>query len=85
MKATVTSKGQVPIPLGIRARLHLKTGDMLEFDESAPFVMAAKSVAPESLEQFGRGWVDPFPEVATATILDELRVPVDLPSGQSQA
>jgi len=30
-QATITSKGQITIPLGIRKQLHLKTGDRLEF------------------------------------------------------
>ncbi|PCI45119.1 MAG: AbrB family transcriptional regulator [Proteobacteria bacterium] len=31
MSATLTSKGQVTIPKAVRSRLHLKTGDKLEF------------------------------------------------------
>lgn len=85
MKATLTGKGQVTIPLGIRIRLHLKPGDVLEFDESAPFIKATKSIAPGSWEQFGRGWVDPFPGVPIAAALDELRGPVELPSGRPQS
>ena len=85
VKATLTSKGQVTIPLGVRIRLHLKPGDVLEFDESAPFIKATKSIAPESWEQFGRGWVDPFPGVPIAAALDELRGPVELPSGRPQS
>jgi AbrB family looped-hinge helix DNA binding protein len=40
MKATITSKGQITIPVGIRVRLGLKTGQVLEFDETSPFVKA---------------------------------------------
>jgi AbrB family looped-hinge helix DNA binding protein len=40
MKATITSKGQVTIPVGIRERLGLKTGQVLEFDETSPFIKA---------------------------------------------
>ena len=32
MKATLTSKGQITIPLPIRLKLHLKAGDTLDFD-----------------------------------------------------
>lgn len=40
MKATITSKGQVTIPIGIRERLGLKAGQVLEFDASSPFIKA---------------------------------------------
>jgi AbrB family looped-hinge helix DNA binding protein len=40
MKATLTSKGQVTIPTAIRERLGLKAGQILDFDENAPFVKA---------------------------------------------
>ena len=44
MKATVTSKGQVTIPQAIRNRLGIKPGQVLEFDETAPNLKAAKIV-----------------------------------------
>ena len=40
VKATITSKGQVTIPIGIRERLGLKTGQVLEFDPASPFIKA---------------------------------------------
>ena len=40
MKATLTSKGQITIPIAIRERLGLKPGQILDFDNSAPFVKA---------------------------------------------
>jgi AbrB family looped-hinge helix DNA binding protein len=40
MKATLTSKGQITIPPAIRRRLGLQAGQVLEFDEEAPYVMA---------------------------------------------
>ena len=40
MKATMTSKGQVTIPIAIRQRLGLKTGQVLEFDEACHFIKA---------------------------------------------
>jgi antitoxin PrlF len=44
MKATVTSKGQVTIPQPIRQRLQIKPGEILEFDEKAPFVKAHRVI-----------------------------------------
>ena len=40
MKATLTSKGQITIPAPIRRRLGLKPGQVLEFDESSPYLLA---------------------------------------------
>jgi AbrB family looped-hinge helix DNA binding protein len=40
MKATLTSKGQVTIPSAIRQRLGLEPGQVLEFDENAPYLRA---------------------------------------------
>ncbi|MEW6754972.1 MAG: AbrB/MazE/SpoVT family DNA-binding domain-containing protein [Candidatus Latescibacterota bacterium] len=40
MKATLTSKGQITIPAAIRRRLGLKAGQILDFDEHAPYLKA---------------------------------------------
>ncbi len=40
MKATLTSKGQVTIPLSIRTKLGLKPGQVLDFDETTPYLRA---------------------------------------------
>ncbi len=40
MKATLTSKGQITIPTAIRRRLGLKPGQILEFDDNTPYLMA---------------------------------------------
>lgn len=40
MKATITSKGQITIPVQVRRRLNLKAGDVLDFDQAAPYLMA---------------------------------------------
>lgn len=80
MQATLTSKGQITIPVHIRNRLHLKPGDVLEFDETAPFLKATKTIPPQAWEQFGKGWKDPWPATMTIDeVMDELRGPVELP------
>src|SRR5436309_466974 len=42
MRATVTSKGQITIPLPIRRKLKLHKGTILEFDERADHLKATK-------------------------------------------
>ena len=49
MKATLTSKGQITIPLAIRQRLGLQAGQILEFDEEAPYIMAVPVFDEEAM------------------------------------
>ncbi len=83
MQATLTSKGQITIPIGVRQRLHLKPGDILEFDETAPFLKATKTIPPEAWEEFGRAATDPWDGMKMLEVMDELRGPVGLPSDTS--
>ena len=80
MQATVTSKGQITIPIDIRKRLHLKTGDILEFDETAPFLKATKTIPPEAWAEFGRAATDPWGDQNILEVTAELRGPVELPA-----
>ena len=80
MKATLTSKGQITIPVHIRSKLHLEAGDVLEFDENSPFLKATKPISQEAWKHFGQQWTDPWPELDVGAVLDELRGPVELPS-----
>ena len=49
MKATLTSKGQITIPAAIRERLGLKPGQVLDFDENAPFLKAVPAFDEEEM------------------------------------
>jgi AbrB family looped-hinge helix DNA binding protein len=78
MKATLTSKGQITIPARIREGLGLKPGQVLDFDESAPFLKAVpvfdedemRSVVGCARRVLGRG---------SREWLDETRGSVELP------
>jgi antitoxin PrlF len=79
MKATLTSKGQITIPIEIRRRLGLKPGQQLDFDEDAPFLKAVK-VVDESAWEKARGiGRKRLPAASTKDWLDETRGQVELP------
>lgn len=79
MTATLTAKGQITIPIQVRNRLHLKPGDLLEFDETSPFLKATKAISPEAWESFGLEATDPWQGMEMSAVMDELRGPVELP------
>ncbi len=79
MKATLTSKGQITLPVEIRRRLGLKAGNVLEFDETAPFIKAHKPFSRETMRQtIGRGRERGIRHTS-AEWIEELRGPVELP------
>lgn len=84
MKATLTSKGQITIPIKIRQRLGLQAGQVLEFDEETPYLKAVRVIPPGAWDAL-RAAAEPFPEdhpwskMSSMEILDDMRGPVELP------
>ena len=84
MKATVTSKGQVTIPLAIRERLGIQPGQVLEFDEAAPILKAAKVVNERAMRKVLGSARKQLAEKTTLEWIEEVRGPVELPAARDQ-
>ncbi len=79
VQATLTSKGQITIPTAVRRKLHLKAGDILDFDEGAPFLKAIKHIDKKRMgSTLGRGR-EQLKGKSAGEWLEELRGPVDWP------
>jgi AbrB family looped-hinge helix DNA binding protein len=82
MIATLSSKGQITIPLALRQRLNLKSGDRIEFDETAPVLTARRVVDRGEWETTLAAWKKsagkalaghPWAQQSAAGIVDDLR------------
>lgn len=82
MTATITSKGQITIPLRVRQKFNLKTGDQLEFDETAPVLTARRVVKRKEWEKTLTTWQKTaakalkghaWEKQPASTIVDDLR------------
>ncbi|CAN5521567.1 hypothetical protein BH18VER1_BH18VER1_09000 [soil metagenome] len=82
--ATITSKGQITIPVRIRNRLRLEAGQVLVFDDEAPFLKAHRAVD----EAAARSVLGSMKEELAGKTVDEwiewLRGPVELPPDDAQ-
>jgi len=79
---TVTSKGQITIPQALRQRLNLKVGDQLEFDETAPMLIARRVVNRGNWARTLAAWQasadqalkgHPWKNQSAGKVIDELR------------
>jgi AbrB family looped-hinge helix DNA binding protein len=80
MKATVTSKGQITIPLPLRRRLELHKGTVLEFDEDADCLTARKSVDVDRMRAVIGVARKELAGKSVAEWMETLRGPVQLPA-----
>jgi len=76
MRATLTSKGQVTIPAPIRRRLGLEPGQVLEFDESAPYLLATPVFDEQAMRALV-GCTSGRMAMTSDEWLDETRGPVE--------
>jgi len=84
MKATITSKGQITIPVEVRRRLNLKAGHVLEFDETAPYLKATRVFDPgEMYAIIGCCRERDAPAGSAERWLNETRGKVRLPKGKN--
>ena len=79
MKATVTSKGQITIPLPIRRKLRLHKGTVLDFDEGADHLKATRRVDADRMRAVIGIASKELAGRSVAEWMEELRGPVQLP------
>lgn len=82
MRATVTSKGQITIPLPIRRKLRLERGTVLEFDERADYLRATKCVDPDRMRTVIGIASKDLAGKSVAQWMEALRGPATLPPRQ---
>ena len=79
MQSTLTSKGQITIPMALRRKLNLKAGDVLDFDENAPYLKAVRQIDEKRMRSTLGCAKNKFGAKTVKQWLDELRGPVELP------
>ncbi len=79
MKTTVTSKGQVTIPVRIRAKFNIAPGTILDFDGTAEQLVATVVSAQVPIRELIGSGRERHPGKASLQWLDEHRGAVTLP------
>jgi len=82
MKATVTSKGQITIPLAIRQKLKLHRGTVLEFDAHADHLKATKCADAARMRTVIGLAKKELAGKSVAEWMETLRGPAALPDGK---
>lgn len=80
MKATVTSKGQITIPLKIRQQLGITQGTVLEFEPGTEWLKARKAVDEKRMKSVIGIGMDELAGKSATEWLEDLRGPAELPS-----
>ena len=81
MKSTITSKGQITIPAKLRIKFGLKPGQIIEFDDQAPYLKATKAIDREQMESV-RGCLADKKTKEIGDYLDETRGKVEVPESK---
>jgi AbrB family looped-hinge helix DNA binding protein len=71
-RSTLTSKGQITLPVEVRRRLGLQAGDRLEFIEDGAGFRVQKYVVASPFAKY-RGYLTHLAGQTTDELLDELR------------
>ena len=79
MRSTITSKGQVTIPVEIREKLDLKPGDILEFEADAPILTAYRVFEPEAMYALIGCRKHQSPDRTSEQMIEDMRGRVELP------
>ncbi len=72
VKSKMTSKGQVTIPIEVRKRLGLRTGDELEFTEENGLYHLRKHLPPTPLKKY-RGYLKHLEKRDADELVNEMR------------
>ena len=78
MQATLTSKGQITVPVALRRKLRLKAGDVLKFNENSFSKAPTKAEIKRMRSTLGRGKMA-LRGRSVEQWMEWLRGPVELP------
>ncbi len=73
MKTTISSKGQITVPVKIRRKLGLEPGMTLEFDETSDFLLARPAFDEVEMDEIFGCAAGVEPEKSSAEMLKEQR------------